>query len=80
MYWNRSFQVILDEFGVDKTSDVLDSAEANHLFDDLFMESISNPETMDQELAKALKVIQGGARDKRFSRRFVFRWKVAKSN
>jgi len=58
-------QVILDEFGVDKTSDVLDSAEANHLFDELFMESISNPETMDQELAKALKVIQGGARDKR---------------
>ncbi|NMT03919.1 helicase, partial [Vibrio parahaemolyticus] len=58
-------QVILDEFGVDKTSDVLDSAEANHLFDELFMESISNPATMDQELAKALKVIQGGARDKR---------------
>ncbi len=58
-------QVILDEFGVDKTSDVLDSAEANHLFDELFMESISNPDTMDQELAKALRVIQGGARDKR---------------
>ena len=58
-------QVILDEFGVDKTSDVLDSAEANHLFDDLFMESISNPETMDQELAKALKTIQEGAVDKR---------------
>lgn len=58
-------QIILDEFGVDKTSDVLDSAEANHLFDDLFMESISNPETMDQELAKALQIIQSGAQDKK---------------
>ncbi len=58
-------QVILDEFGVDKTSDVLDSADANHLFDDLFMESISNPEMMDQELANALKTIREGAKDKR---------------
>ena len=58
-------QIILDEFGVDKTSDVLDSAEANHLFDELFMESISNPETMDQELAKALRIIQSGAQDKK---------------
>ncbi|MFO4681198.1 DEAD/DEAH box helicase [Vibrio cholerae] len=58
-------QIILDEFGVDKTSDVLDSAEANHLFDELFMESISNPETMDQELAKALQIIQSGAQDKK---------------
>ncbi|EJS1625581.1 DEAD/DEAH box helicase family protein [Vibrio cholerae] len=58
-------QIILDEFGVDKTSDVLDSAEANHLFDELFMESISNPETMDQELAKALQIIQSGALDKK---------------
>lgn len=58
-------QIILDEFGVDKTSDVLDSAEANHLFDELFIESITNPETMDQELAKALKTIKEGACDKR---------------
>lgn len=58
-------QIILDEFGVDKTSDVLDSAEANHLFDELFMESISSPETMDQELAKALQIIQSGALDKK---------------
>lgn len=58
-------QIILDEFGVDKTSDVLDSAEANHLFDDLFMQSISNPDTMDQELAKALRIIQASAKDKR---------------
>ncbi|WP_454751440.1 DEAD/DEAH box helicase [Citrobacter freundii] len=30
-------QIILEEFGVDKTSDVLDSSAANHLFDELFI-------------------------------------------
>ncbi len=60
----EKLQTILEEFGVDKTSDVLDSAEANHLFDELFMESLVNPELMDQELAKALRAIQEGAADK----------------
>ena len=58
-------QVILEEFGVDKTSDVLDSAEANHLFDELFMEALTNPEVMDQELAKALQTIQNAGKDKK---------------
>lgn len=58
-------QVILEEFGVDKTSDVLDSAEANHLFDELFIESLTNPDMMDQELAKALKTIQNAGKDKK---------------
>jgi SNF2 family DNA or RNA helicase len=58
-------QVILEEFGVDKTGDVLDSAEENHLFDKLFMESLTNPELMDQELAKALKTIQEAGKDKK---------------
>ena len=58
-------QVILEEFGVDKTSDVLDSAEANHLFDELFMEALTNPEEMDQELAKALQTIQNAGKDKK---------------
>lgn len=60
----EKLRTILEEFGVDKTSDVLDSAEANHLFDELFMETLANPELMDQELAKALQAIQEGAADK----------------
>ncbi|WP_351010391.1 helicase-related protein [Shewanella sp. S1-58-MNA-CIBAN-0166] len=58
-------QIILEEFGVDKTSDVLDSADANHLFDELFIESLTNPDMMDQELAKALQTIREGASDKK---------------
>ncbi|EMN9019191.1 DEAD/DEAH box helicase family protein [Morganella morganii] len=58
-------QIILDEFGVDKTSDVLDSSDANHLFDELFITSITDPALMDQELAKALATLREGAVDKR---------------
>ena len=58
-------QIILDEFGVDKTSDVLDSSDANHLFDELFITSITDPALMDQELAKALATLRDGAVDKR---------------
>ena len=58
-------QIILDEFGVDKTSDVLDSSAANHLFDELFIASITDPTLMDQELAKALATLRDGAVDKR---------------
>ena len=36
--------VIFEEFGVDKTSDVLDSAEAGHLFDSLYVEALLHPE------------------------------------
>lgn len=58
-------QVILDEFGVDKTSDVLDSSAANHLFDELFIASITDPALMDQELVKALATLRESACDKR---------------
>ncbi|HCJ7431878.1 helicase [Citrobacter freundii] len=58
-------QIILEEFGVDKTSDVLDSSAANHLFDELFITSITDPTLMDQELAKALAILRDGAVDKR---------------
>lgn len=35
---------ILNEFGVDKTGDVLDSAQAGQLFDDLYIETLIHPE------------------------------------
>ena len=44
--------VILKEFGVDKTGDVLDSAEAGNLFDSLYMEALLNPEHLDDEVVR----------------------------
>ena len=46
--------VILEEFGVDKTGDVLDSAQVGQMFDALYMEAILHPETWT---AKAASVV-----------------------
>lgn len=50
----EKLNIILEEFGVDKTGDVLDSAQAGQLFDELYTSAIQNPEAIDQEIAKAL--------------------------
>ena len=42
--------VILKEFGIDKTGDVLDSAEAGELFDELYVETLLNPEALTPRL------------------------------
>jgi len=39
----HKLSIIFTEFGVDKTSDVLDSAEAEKLFDELYLEAILDP-------------------------------------
>jgi superfamily II DNA or RNA helicase len=38
--------VIFEEFGIDKTGDVLDSAQAGELFEDLFTQSYMTPQTL----------------------------------
>jgi len=50
--------VILEEFGVDKTSDVLDSAQAGRLFDELYTGAINNPGAIDVEIEKALQQLK----------------------
>lgn len=47
--------VILEEFGVDKTGDILDSAQAGEMFDDLYAEAILRPEELQ---AKVESVVQ----------------------
>ncbi len=39
--------VIFEEFGIDKTGDVLDSAQAGQIFDGLYVEAILNPDDVD---------------------------------
>lgn len=50
--------VILNEFGVDKTSDVLDSAQAGELFDDLYIETLINPESLDSKVEEVVSQVQ----------------------
>lgn len=41
--------IIADEFGVDKAADVMDSAEVEPVFDDLFVQSLQHPEAIERE-------------------------------
>ena len=46
----QKLEVILEEFGIDKTGDVLDSAQAGRLFDDLYAETILHPSTLESSI------------------------------
>lgn len=59
---------ILEEFGVDKTGDVLDSAQAGHLFDELYTGALQHPDDIDQEIDKALQELKQQARSSQSSK------------
>jgi len=50
--------VILAEFGVDKTGDILDSAQAGQLFDDLYVEAILRPDALDQKVDSVIDQVK----------------------
>jgi superfamily II DNA or RNA helicase len=58
----QKLSVIFDEFGIDKTGDVLDSAQAGELFEDVFASAILNPDdietSVDHTVAKIRDEIQ----------------------
>jgi hypothetical protein len=45
--------IILHEFGVDKTQDVLDSAESNALFEKLYAQAILNPDDLENQINRS---------------------------
>jgi superfamily II DNA or RNA helicase len=53
--------VILEEFGVDKTSDVLDSAEAAHMFDNLYVDALLHPDRFAQSVEQVAETIKARA-------------------
>ncbi len=46
--------VILDEFGVDKTSDVLDSSQTSQVFDEMFTQALMHPDEVEDSVLGAL--------------------------
>ena len=48
----KRLNTILDEFDVDKTGDVLDSAQAGHLFDELYTGALQHPDAIEAETLK----------------------------
>jgi len=59
--------IILDEFGIDKTGDVLDSAQAGKLFDELYVEAILNPGVVETKVSEVVQTIREEARESRQS-------------
>jgi superfamily II DNA or RNA helicase len=59
--------VILEEFGVDKTGDVLDSAQAGEIFDHLYMDAVLNPERIETSVQDVVNRIQEAAHERQQS-------------
>jgi len=57
--------VIFEEFGIDKTGDVLDSAQAGHMFDEMYVEAILNPEKVEESVESVVARLQEQAREAR---------------
>ena len=56
---------IFEEFGIDKTGDVLDSIQAGQMYDEMFVEAILNPEKIEKSVDKMVVRIEEQAREAR---------------
>ena len=61
----RKLAVIFEEFGIDKTGDVLDSAQAGQIFDELYVDAILNPEKVEDCVESVIVRLQEQAREAR---------------
>ena len=61
----RKLAIIFQEFGIDKTGDVLDSAQAGQLFDEMYVEAILNPEKVEDSVESVVARLQEQAREAR---------------
>jgi superfamily II DNA or RNA helicase len=59
----RKLEVILEEFGVDKSGDVLDSAQAGQIFDDLYVDALLNPGDVATKVDSAVNRVREQAQD-----------------
>jgi ERCC4-related helicase len=57
--------VIFEEFGIDKTGDVLDSAQAGRMFDEMYVEAILNPEKVEDSVNSVVARLQEQVREAR---------------
>ena len=61
-------QTILVEFGVDKTSDLLDSVDGSRMFDRLFVEALLHPDRVPEEAEQLAKCVRKEAEENRQTR------------
>lgn len=63
----EKLETILLEFGVDKTGDVLDSVQAGALFDDLYMDTLIEPDDWETKIETVVEQVRRSAMDVRES-------------
>ena len=61
---------ILDEFGVDKTQDVLDSAESGAVFERLYAQAILNPGDIEKNIDRLIQEVREQAKQEIAGRSF----------
>jgi len=61
----QKLAVIFAEFGIDKTGDVLDSAQAGRMFDEMYVEAILNPEKVEDSVESVVARLQEQAHEAR---------------
>lgn len=59
--------VIYEEFGIDKTGDVLDSAQAGKIFDELYVEALMKPNAVESTVENVVSKIVQQVRESRES-------------
>jgi hypothetical protein len=61
----QKLAVIFEEYGIDKTGDVLDSAQAGRMFDEMYVEAILHPDKVEDSVGSVVARIQEQAREAR---------------
>lgn len=58
----QKLAVIFEELGIDKTGDVLDSTQAGQMFDELYVDALLNPESVDSKVDAVVRAVEEQAR------------------
>lgn len=66
----EKLKTILDEFGVDKTQDVLDSTESGAVFERLYAQAILNPGDIEENIERLIQDVREQAREEVAGRSF----------
>lgn len=61
----QKLAIIYEEFGIDKTGDVLDSAHAGRMFDELYVEAILNPDKVEESVDHVVVRLQEQVKEAR---------------
>ena len=63
----QKLAVIFEEFGIDKTGDVLDSAQDSQMFDEMYVEAILNPDKVEESVESMVARLEEQAREARMT-------------